>query len=301
MEIYESQAECSDYWLSEKGELDYEYEWSRYASLGITSFQDYCNDVVPANQKCLEKAHEVGCSSLDSDSESDSESDSDFLPLDSDITANFCVPPCSCVIDEDDCKYLKLDVMLEDSDISSDTAYSGASMSDYCAENSDEFCIRIQDYWSQYTCYERTDQSSSFGSCTSCGYRGDPEGDSDQKSYNTVNGKSQCITCEEGYEIEVVDVKACTGYCKESGSVPESNTLSGSGCSYPWVDVDITLICSNSEYPPGIDGPTSADSTSKCDETSTGTSSPPSPESNANSATFAIVVFYALIVAALHI
>ena len=57
-----------------------------------------------------------------------------------------------------------------------------------------------------------------FGACETCGYYGDV-------SYS--DGAYDCITCADGWEIDVV-FGDCTGYCVEAGTAV--NSVIGSGC-----------------------------------------------------------------------
>jgi len=57
-----------------------------------------------------------------------------------------------------------------------------------------------------------------FGACETCGYYGDE---------SKYNGEYDCITCADGWEIDVV-FGDCTGYCVEAGTAV--NSVIGSGC-----------------------------------------------------------------------
>ena len=57
-----------------------------------------------------------------------------------------------------------------------------------------------------------------FGACETCGYY------EDESKYN---GEYDCITCAEGWEIDVV-FGDCTGHCVEAGTAV--NPIIGSGC-----------------------------------------------------------------------
>lgn len=57
------------------------------------------------------------------------------------------------------------------------------------------------------------------GKCESCGYGPAP-----------MKGASDCITCEDGYEIDVV-YDDCTGYCVPKGKAKKS--LIDSKCQMP--------------------------------------------------------------------
>jgi hypothetical protein len=57
-----------------------------------------------------------------------------------------------------------------------------------------------------------------FGACETCGYYGDE---------SKYNGEYDCITCSEGWEIDVV-FRDCTGHCVKAGTAV--NPIIGSGC-----------------------------------------------------------------------
>ena len=68
------------------------------------------------------------------------------------------------------------------------------------------------DSWAYSSCFDGDD---TYGACETCGYYSSP-GES--------QGARDCITCEEGYAIDVV-FSDCTGYCVPYGDMYSPATL----------------------------------------------------------------------------
>ena len=65
------------------------------------------------------------------------------------------------------------------------------------------------------------DGSDAYGACASCGYYDDEA---------VAQGEYDCITCQDGYEIDVY-FDDCTGYCVPEGTA--DNPISSSDCEAP--------------------------------------------------------------------
>ena len=62
---------------------------------------------------------------------------------------------------------------------------------------------------------------STYGSCETCGF---------YSNQSQAQGSYDCITCPEGYEIDVY-FSDCTGYCVKEGTA--SNPISSNSCNPP--------------------------------------------------------------------
>ena len=91
---------------------------------------------------------------------------------------------------------------------------------DYTLNSSnDEINMSVDNSLQTFTnCFSGND---TYGACSTCGF---------YDSEEDAQGDYDCITCPEGYEIDVF-FDDCTGYCVPNGTA--QNPISSSGCVSP--------------------------------------------------------------------